>query len=195
VTTPSRPRRRRGGRGGFERPEVIDDRAQRAWDLRVQGRSQRDIAGALHVSQSAVCKMLHRMGERVAAEQAAARARSAALLTARNEWLYGEATDGFNRSQTDETWRRQRQTVAADGSRGPGTVETETHSRDGEPRFLDQVGRALDREIRLLELGGRDRRDRGGAEPDPTAARQRLAGRLARLAAGLALGPLDDEPE
>jgi hypothetical protein len=195
MSSAARPRRRRGGRGGFERSEVIDDRAQRAWDLRVGGQSQREIAAALRVSQSAVCKILRRVGDQVAVEQAAARARAAALVAARNERLYREATDGFTRSQTDETWRRQRQTVAADGSRGPGTVETETHARDGEPRFLEQAGRALEREIQILGLGGRDRRDRGGADADPAAARQRLAGRLARLAAGLRPGPVAGDAE
>jgi hypothetical protein len=174
---------------------VIDERAQRAWDLRVQGRTQREIAAALRVSQSAVCKILRRVGKRVAAEHAAARARAAALVAARNERLYREATDGFARSQTDETWRRQRQTLAADGSRGPSLVETETHSRDGDCRFLEQAGRVLEREITLLGLDGHGRSARAGSDPDPTAARQRLASRLARLAAGLGAGTVAGDPE
>ena len=70
MTTRSRPRPRRGGKGGYEAPEVIGDRAQRAWDLRVQGQTQREIAATVGVSQSAVCKILRRVADQLAEEQA-----------------------------------------------------------------------------------------------------------------------------
>jgi hypothetical protein len=142
--------------------------------LHVLARSQREIAAALQVTQPAVCKILRRVGDQVVAEQAAARARTTAVMTARHERLFREAMEAFIRSQTDGSRRRQRQTLQPDGSRGPSVVDTATYPRDGDPRFLDQAGRALEREALLLGLEGRGRRGRGGparlggtADPEP----------------------------
>jgi hypothetical protein len=58
--------RSHGGRGGFEPRARILDRRARAWKLSMAGRTQREIADELGVSQPAVKKML----DRAAADQA-----------------------------------------------------------------------------------------------------------------------------
>lgn len=63
---------------------------------------------------------------------------------AREEHLHREALRGFERSQRDQTRRRSRQITRPDG--GVTTViEADVTVRDGDPRFLEQAGRALER--------------------------------------------------
>ena len=171
----------RGGVGGHEPADVVVVRAEQAWDLMAAGYSQREIASQLGVSQPAVSKILHREATRRAGDQPdddAYRSR----LTARHEHLYREAMRAYERSQRDQTRRRQRQTTDEEGNSTGTLVEADVLSRDGDPRFLDQAGRAIDRTARLHGLHKRPGRTRPSVGDDPEAARRRLAGALSRLA-------------
>ena len=193
MTITRRPAR--GGKRGHEPRGIIDARAERAWELHLDHRSQREIAAELSITQVAVCKILRRKGDQHAAAFRDDHERREAVAYARNGRLYRESLDGYKRSQTDETWRRRRETTGADGVPRPILNEAEVHTRDGDPRYLEQAGRALEREITLLGGGRRGGRARGGAEPDPAAARLRLARRLDRLTAASDPAPLAGDPE
>ena len=144
----------------------------------MQGWSQREIAAALHISQAAVSKMLRRTGDGLAAEQQDARARVRARLAARYEYMYREAVKGYERSQAERTRRKKRQVTTP----GHPTLEADSVARDGDPRFLEQAGRALEREAQLHGLARGDADPQRDVDGDPEEARRRLASRLARLA-------------
>jgi transcriptional regulator with XRE-family HTH domain len=184
MTAEGTPAPARGGKGGVEPRAVIDAREERAWALRVDyGKSHREIAAELGVSQPAVTKLLRRVSDRYAKDQTDVPRRWCALLVARHERLYRRSVEGYEQSQTEETRRRQRQTTPANGSGGASVVEVEGRSRVGDPGFLEQAGRALERIARLLGLEAGDRRAGSRTGADPTEARRRLARHLADLAA------------
>jgi predicted transcriptional regulator len=182
----------RGGAGGHERREVVEARAERAWALLAAGYSQEDIANQLNVSQSAVCKILQREDARRAGERVdedAYRAR----LEAQLDHIFREALRAYERSQHDQTRKRQRQITDGEGNDAGTVLEADVLSRDGDPRFLDQAGRALEQKARLLGLHKRTGRARPGAGEDPGVARDRLARGLDRLLRGS--GPVSRKPE
>ena len=129
------PRRlpHRGGANGFEPRAVIKTRAHRAWDLEAMGRSQREIAAELGVSQPAVSRMLRRMADALAEERRIDDARQRARLSNRHDYLYREAVRGYERSQHDQTTRRQRQVTNADGQTESTIAEVSVTTRDGGP--------------------------------------------------------------
>jgi DNA-binding CsgD family transcriptional regulator len=180
----SRTRRRvRRGKGGNEPRPMISAREARVWELVVEGQPQRAIAAQLGITQAAVSKIWRRVADRLAAELRDANVRREVLLQARNDRLYREGMDAYVRSQADGTRRRRREVTGADGLPATTVNEADVCTRDGDPRFLEQIGRALDRERQLLA----DRRlaatgDARRAPADPAAARLRLASRLDRLA-------------
>ena len=173
----------RGGVGGHAPRAVIESRAVQAWELDAAGYAQREIATLLHVTQPAVCKMLRRMADTLIATQRDDQARQRVRLIARNDRLYREALRAYERSQQTQTRRRQRQTAAADGTPGATVLDAEVRERDGDPRFLEQAGRAVDRAVALHGLDPSGRRADGAPDGDPPAARDRLARVLDRVAA------------
>ena len=177
-----RRRPHRGGAGGHEPRAVVDSRAHRAWQLDAMGHTQREIAQELGVTQAAVSKILQRVGNQLALERRTDDERQRARLSQRHEFLYREAVRGYERSQHDRSTRRQRQVTAKDGTTASTIVEATVTTRDGDPRFLEQAGRAMER---LADLNGwthEPGRPRSATETDPTAARDRIAGQLDRLA-------------
>jgi hypothetical protein len=92
-----------------------------------------------------------------------------------NEWVQeGRTTTG-----TVPGWQR---------------LAREQAAKDGDPRFLDQAGRALERAAALngVTTHGQSRSTAGG---DPQGVRRRVASQLDRLAAATAPPPVADEPE
>ena len=191
MTRSRRPHR--GGARGHEPFAIVHARAQRAWDLDAAGWSQRAIATELHVSQAAVSKILRRVADRAAAQLRDDEARQLVKALNRETYLYREAVRGYERSQQEQTRRRQRQVTDANGVVLRGVIEAEAMARDGDPRFLEQAGRALERAAALNGLThGRSRPTTGG---DPDAVRRRLASQLDRLAAVAPAPPVARDPE
>ena len=147
------------------------------------GRSQREIAAELGVSQPAVSRMLRRMADALAEERRTDDARQRARLSHRHDYLYREAVRGYERSQQDKTTRRQRQVTNADGQTESTIAEVSVTTRDGDPRFLEQAGRAAERQATLNGWNHEAGRPRAATDADPAAARDRVAGQLDRLAA------------
>ena len=191
--SPRGRRRHRGGVGGYEPQAVVEDRATRIWELHAAGWTHREIAADVGVSQPAVSKCLARTADRVVAARTEERARAWARQQARNDFLYRTGAKGYERSQRDQTRKRQRQVTGADGSRWATTIEAEIVERDGDPRFLEQMGRAVERQAELWGFGQDDLRSRRGAQDDPEQARRDLARRLARLAGTTGTGGVDEE--
>jgi predicted transcriptional regulator len=192
MTTRRRPHR--GGVGGFEPRAVVDSRAQRAWALDAAGKTQREIALELGVTQAAVSKILRRTADRLAVDLRDDAGRQVVRALNRETYLYREALRAFERSQRDQTRRRQRQVTDARGHVVRGIVEADVTERDGDPRFLEQAGRALERTAALQGLThGAPARSR--VDEDPNAARDRVASQLDRLAAVAAPSAVAERPE
>ena len=136
TTSSSRRRPSRGGRGGQEPRARIQQREDEAWELEIQGYSQREIAARLHITQPAVCKLLHRVATRHADQRAARVARADALEDARLSYLLRQTLEAWTRSQQGTTRRHQRW-VEGRGRATPHIVKdlTETSSA-GNPAFL-----------------------------------------------------------
>ena len=146
---PSHRRRRpkgRGGKGGYEPRVQIRDREARAQTLALQGASQAAIAGEVGLSQPAVSKLLHRLEDRTLRECQGQVTREKARQALRLEHLVREAMQGWERSKTEATRRRQRKAERAGrGGRGAGETVAEivVEGRDGDPRFLEVARRTL----------------------------------------------------
>lgn len=195
MTNPTRRRGSRGGVGGHEPQARIIARAQRAWDLSARGWTQREIADDLNVSQPAISKILQRKAAEETAALRDAREGQRARLLAKEAVLYREAMRAYERSQEKQTRQRQRETVGTDGKPGATTREAEVLDRDGDPRFLEQAGRSLERQSRLLGLDRDRRHAQSGTDGDTGTARRRLASGLARLATGQGAGPVAGDSE
>lgn len=192
MTTPRRPRR--GGAGGCEPRAVIETRAQRVWELSAAGRSQREIAAELGITQPAVCKILRREADRLVSERRDDQERQRVRLLAREDYLHREALRAFERSTQERTRKRQRQVTAPDGG-VTLTIDAEVMPRDGDARFLEQAGRANERAATLNGLTQDAGRTRSTDDRDAGAARDRLAGRLARLTLARSATRVDRKPE
>jgi predicted transcriptional regulator len=187
--------RHRGGAGGHEPRAVIESRAQRAWELDAAGRSQREIAAELGVSQAAVSKILARVADSLVVERQGDAARQRERLTNRLLHQFREALRAYERSQRDHTTRRQRQLSDANGTPTGTVVEATVTPRDGDPRFLEVARRIAETLATLNGWTYDDRRARAATETDPGAARDRVAGQLDRLAAAVGVPPVADKPE
>jgi len=119
------------------------ERETRAWDLSVQGYTQREIAETLGVSQVAVCKMLRRVQARLFERLTERAERTLVQQTARLEHLVRESLRAWAASQGEHTIRRQRKTETqrADGSaaRSTNVVEVVVQQRYGDARLLREA--------------------------------------------------------
>jgi predicted transcriptional regulator len=169
----------------------------RAWELDTAGYTQREIAAALQVSQPAVCKMLRRTADRLIAARQADQARQQVRLAARNDRIYRESLRAYERSQQNQTRRRQRQILGADGAATRSIIDADVRERDGDPRFLEQAGRALERAVTIHGLDRQPRRPHPVPPEDSTAIRERLARVLGAEASRGPAGPAPPpaEPE
>jgi hypothetical protein len=148
---PARPRRHRGGRGGYEPRARIVARAERVFELSVAGRSQREISAELGISQPAVCKILRREEDRRMAQLPHQRLRLLPRHFARYELMFRLAYEGLERSRADVHHRRQRQSQSAGASNGDRTsVEVSSRSQAGDPRWLREMARTLEDQRRLF---------------------------------------------
>jgi hypothetical protein len=170
MSTPSsrRPHRRRGGRGGAEPRARILEREQRAWDLSIWGRTQREIAGAVGITQPAVSKLLRRVSARLRRDSAHDTAQWMVRVEAQLQLLVREGLDGWTRSQRDRTRKRERRIEPGAGepvARRVTEITVESHA--GDPRFLREVNQAL-------VTGAQLRRWAPPPDPTPPLARVRL---------------------
>src|SRR5688572_6176338 len=126
----------RGGRGGYEPRIVIRAREARVLQLAVQGRTQREIAAEVGLSQPAVSKILRRVEDRLLETMHRERIRLLARLSARTEHVYRQAQEGWERSCADRHRRTQRRMSGGATSNERDVVEVFTEPQAGDPRFL-----------------------------------------------------------
>lgn len=119
--------------------QVTRDRERRAWELRVtQFQTEQQIADALGIDTSTVCRMLQRLEKRLAKTFEGQAAEIKAEQTAQLQHIAQEAIRAWERSQQDAEIER---TVS--GPQG-ATTTTERRGQVGDSRFLDQVRGALE---------------------------------------------------
>jgi len=149
--------RRRGGKGGAEPLARILGRRRRAWDLAVRGRTQREIAEVLEVSQAAVSKMVRRAGVDAWEELRAQTRHHVARQCSQLDYLFRESIEAWEQSKRDHTRRRHQRVEggAADAAGVAKTVaEAVATTREGDPRFLATALQALREKRELLTLVG-----------------------------------------
>jgi DNA-binding MarR family transcriptional regulator len=173
------PRRSRGGKGGHDPAARIQARQARAWELSVQGWTQREIARELDVSQPAVSRMIDRVGRQLARDLTAKgevhRARHLAQLDA----LDRDVTASWEQSKREQTRRRHQRVDAVGGGSGGEGVRTLTEavatSREGDPRFSAQRLQILKEKRAVTDRFARPAKDRAGQEFDVQAFSEHLA--------------------
>jgi hypothetical protein len=140
------------------RADVRQQRAQReedAWKLRLRGRTEREIAQALGVSQASAHAMLDRVERRVLADAKALVFRIKARQHGRLEELYVEALAAYERSKEDAVRNLTEGTpTVTDGRPGVQTtkVRREAHGRDGDPAWFGVLLAIHDRMVALWGL-------------------------------------------
>jgi hypothetical protein len=126
-------------------------REARAIELAAQGRTTREIASALGVSQTAACNALRRAEQRALAEMLGAVQTLKVRQLGRLEHVFREALAAWERSKGDRVVKRSKQTEGKRG--GPvKTAEIRTEEHAGDPRFLATALDALGAQRRVLGL-------------------------------------------
>jgi DNA-binding CsgD family transcriptional regulator len=135
--------------------EVTAERERRAWELRVKGLTQGQIADQLDISQQGVSEILRRVEKRVLAELSASVAELKARQTAQLEYVYREAIAAWERSlrnaksveTTTEPAKSDDPAVGVDGGSKAGPTTTRTKrtvkGQSGNPALLAQALAAL----------------------------------------------------
>ena len=149
----SRGRHPRGGKHGHEPRAVIVSRAEQVFEMTVQGKSQREIADELGISQPGVCKILWREEERRLGHLPAERVRLLARQAARFEFIIREALKGLARSWEERQHKQQQRSTAGDGNAGERTtVKISSIAGNGNPRWAREVVMAMAEQRKLLQL-------------------------------------------
>ena len=191
--TPARPGsdHGRGGQGGREPRATVQARALRVLDRSVAGRSQREIAAAEGLSQSAVSKILRRLetrrlaGTRPIGSRSRKRgSRCASIIST------ARASGRGRRARPDATRRVQRTTQAGAGGAGGATVaQLVVETQHGDPRYLEVARKVLADQRRVWGLGAPQKLDVRATEGPFDAMSDEALGRGTRApaaAAGLA---------
>ena len=144
--TPARPGsdHGRGGQGGREPRATVQARALRVLDRSVAGLSQRQIAAAEGLTQSAVSKILRRLETRAWQELVDRVEQQKARQSLRLDYLYGESLRAWEASKVDATRLVQRTTQAgAGGAVGATVAQLVVETQHGDPRFLEVARKVL----------------------------------------------------
>ena len=155
TSAPKRRRRQRGGRHGAEPRVVIREREERAAALSAEGRSQREIADALGITQPAVWKILRRIDERALRVLHRKRARMLAHQDRCLDYLYGQAQHGWA-GRIDRQERVQRRVVGPDGVERQTMLEVRSDTHAGDPRYLREMLRIVESRRRTFRLDATD---------------------------------------
>jgi DNA-binding transcriptional MocR family regulator len=163
--------------------EVSAEREARAWQLRVEGLTQRAIAKELGIGLATVNNALQRVAQRVQAGLNEERSREIATQLSRHEWIFAESVAGWKRSQQPaETTRTRISTSKTPGEQDKKpevTKEMSSRGQSGDPRFLEQASKALSERRRLLGIESVPPGDEANTPIDPRVAE---AARKAALA-------------
>lgn len=136
--------RRHGGKGGAESRATVQQREDDVMASMDRASSQRQIAKQLGISQPAVSKIVSRVAARHRAQNVQAFERYVFAAERKYESLFRKALDGWDRSCQQRTRRTQRRRAGADAGDGM-TAEIQIADSSGDPRFLDQAHKCLER--------------------------------------------------
>jgi hypothetical protein len=133
----------------------VTARAARVVELSTQGWSQQAIAAEVGISQPAVSKVLQRADDRALATMHRERVRHLVRVYRCREYVYREASAGWQRSATDRERRVQRRVVRPDGATVT-TVTLQSETQAGDPRFLQAMAATLRDSDHTFGLSGLD---------------------------------------
>ena len=147
------------------------DREERAWKLRLAGKTEREIALTLNMSQPGVHAMLDRVERRVLADAKAMVLRIKARQHGRLEALYVEALAAYERSKQEAVRSTTEGSPGGPDANGKPTVSVqkirrEAHGRDGDPAWFGVLCQIHDRIVALWGLNA-PTRTLPPREPDP----------------------------
>lgn len=129
--------------------EAIVMRDAMIWDMRQRGRTQRQIAEAVSLSQTGVLKSLRRTERRVLAQTSHRVELVKARQSGRIEHLYSEAMTAWEASKRPSRKTSRKTTT---GEKGGTERKTERTSTAGDPRFLQVAIGLLEAERKIWGL-------------------------------------------
>jgi DNA-binding Lrp family transcriptional regulator len=139
-------------------------REERIWRLRLAGRTEREIAAEVGMSQPGVHRVLERTERRVLAEARGMIMRLKAVQAGRLEVVVTEALAAFERSKQPAEKEVTEAKRGADGNAAGGKIQRVKEGRDGDPAWLNVALAAHDR---IAALWGLEAPKRVSVERDP----------------------------
>lgn len=147
-------------------PAQRADREERAWRLRVAGKTEHEIASELGMSQPGVSRLLDRVEQRVLREHKTLVLRLKAREHGVLELVRREALAGYERSRRQAGSSTTTVSSDADGKGAGGRLVKKTEDRDGDPAWLAVILQTHDRVAALWGLQS-PKRVEVAREPDP----------------------------
>lgn len=174
-----------GKKGGRINKALALERQRRAWELRTQGRTERQIAAELGVDQSTVHAALARASDAYLASVQGDVARLKAEQSAVLQHAQAEALAAWERSKGGLKHVRKSSREKAEGEpAAPASVVQEWQEDAGDPRYLAEVRAASEALLKVWGLNAAQKHELTGAGGAP------LKGEVtvddAALAAGVA---------
>lgn len=127
-------------------------REEQAWRLRLIGKSEREIAETMGLSQPGVHQILKRVEKRALAEAKAMVLRVKVREHARLEFIFSEAMAGYERSQRQAEREITEAKRGTDGNAAGSKIQRMREGRDGDPVWLNTALAAGDRIRKLWGL-------------------------------------------
>lgn len=129
-------------------------REEQAWRLKLLGKSEREIAEAVGLSQPGVHKLLARVERRLLDDAKALVLRVKAREHARLEMIFAEAMAGYARSQrtSERETTEARRSGEGEGASAGSKIQRVKAGRDGDPVWLNTALAAGDRIRKLWGL-------------------------------------------
>jgi hypothetical protein len=162
VPFPEQPLLVPGGRQGRADRERKMDTYRQVWILRCQGRTLAQVAEAVGLSITSVCKVLKRIRERMDRQVADHAAQVRFEQSGRLDHLYSEAVDAWERSK--EAAKTVAKTEDSGGEGGKRSrVQQTAAERVGEVEYLQEAREILQDQRNLWGIGREEAKDAPGA--------------------------------
>ena len=130
----------------IERNQEVQNaiRRQQIWDLYTEGKSQREIAAVVGVTQQAVSSMLRRITTDMQDDLLDTVVNRKIQQSARLEYLYQQAVQAWEKSKGDKTKRKRKWKAGQPGATAAEEQnEVSLEGQAGDPRFLEAAREVL----------------------------------------------------
>jgi hypothetical protein len=162
VPFPEQPLLVPGGRQGRADRERKMDTYRQVWILRCQGRTLAQVAEAVGLSITSVCKVLKRIRERMDRQVADHAAQVRHEQSGRLDHLYSEAVEAWERSKDAAKAVTKTEDSGGEGGKRQRVQQTAAE-RVGEVEYLQEAREILADQRNLWGIGREEAKDAAGA--------------------------------